>query len=181
MSIKHWLVIVSVLYVVLTVALFTVPRFAAREIADGLVAIRVGTDWIFLFGPLALLAGVVALVITVWAWKRLTVPWRVLGVTPAVLSAVGVITISILVAADSGTDESPAEPPGENELRLKSDNIEVGSCPGCSRYIPTIACRLTVPFAEPNVVMEMTMHNETLHPSREVGASSNGQSLVATG
>jgi hypothetical protein len=90
MNESKWLLGVCSMYVVLAGAAVTVPRMAAKG-EDGLAAGATAAVCFLLLGALALVTSVVALAMTARAWKRLSVRLRVAGLSPAILSVVGVL------------------------------------------------------------------------------------------
>lgn len=108
MNERKWLLVVCGVYAVLAAAAATVPRIAAQG-QDGLAAAATAAVCFLLLGGLALLTSVVALVMTARAWKRLTAGLRAAGLSPAILSVVGVLVFVAVLANRS--DDAPTSPP----------------------------------------------------------------------
>lgn len=103
-----WILVMCGAYTVLAGASAILPRFAANG-QDGLAGAATAAMSFLLLAVLALVTGVVALVMTVRAWNRLSVGMRVAGLSPAVLSVVG--TLAIMAALERSREQAPESPP----------------------------------------------------------------------
>ena len=108
MNERRWLLVVGGAYAVLAGAAVTVPRLAAHG-KEAWVAIANAAVSFLLLGTLALVASVVALVMTVRAWKRLPVGLRAAGLSPVILSVAGGLVF--VAALESRRDDAPASSP----------------------------------------------------------------------
>ena len=102
-----WLLVVCATYAVLAAAAATVPHIAPHG-KEGLAAAATAAVWFLLLGTLALATSIVAMVMTVRAWRRFSVRLRAAGLAPAILSVVGLL--ALVAALGRSRDETPASP-----------------------------------------------------------------------
>lgn len=96
MNIKKRILITSGLYAIVAIASIITPRFAARGL-DGLAAGGVAGASFLLLGVLAVIIALVALVMVIVGWKRLTQSIRMAGLAPTVITMIAAIVIVVLI------------------------------------------------------------------------------------
>ncbi|MDA0991120.1 MAG: hypothetical protein O3A51_10260 [Verrucomicrobia bacterium] len=105
-------------------ATITVPRLAAKG-HDGLAAAGIAAGWMLLLGAAAAVVALVALVLTLRAWKSLSILTRAIGLVPAGLTAVMILALALIVNHETRADAAVPMTPKPVTAPAMDDNRDL--------------------------------------------------------